>query len=864
MSGKPNPATSPLLNIRAILTCGFLTLIACSQGVSAQSAPSQDLSEGLEEAMVMCDGLTEQNKGLASAAGYDIDKLCATLGLLDAEALGAADDSDTLVFPREPFSNSHKRDGEDGDNTVDPLEEKRTLEEEARAQQRQNRFTSSELKPFGYELFAGEPTTFEPASRIPVSPDYLLGPGDTIEVLFFGSDNKSYSLPVGRNGAVDFPNLGPIVVAGMSFSDAKMMLHQRISEQMLGVEASITLGELRSIQVFILGEAYKPGSYTISSLSTITNALFVSGGLNDIASLRNIMLKRGGKVIAHLDLYDLLLHGDTDADKRLQSGDVIHIPSVKKTASVSGEVRRPAIYELKDEISAKQLVELAGGLLPKAYASGATISRIGNSGFMSVVDVDLTSKKGRKIAINNGDLLTISSVAEYKELVVSVQGHVHHPAEFLWQPNLRISDIVKSTKQLKPNADLGFALIRREIPPIGQLQPLFVSLGAALANPGSEADLVLLPRDQLQIFSQAEGRQLDVEELVAELKEQSRFGAMASVVSVVGKVKSPGEYPLTENMTLTQLIAAAGGLKEEAYIQQVELSRYHFGEAGEAFVRHQTVNLEQAYVSVGREGDPKLSPYDKVFVRAIPEFRENLEITLQGEVAFPGVYSFARGEKLSEVIERAGGLTRLAYPKAAVFTRVSLRLQEQKQLEELKGRLKADIAAAGIERVNEGKSSELSDAQTLLDELSSAEALGRLVIGLPEVLEGILDDVALKNGDVLVIPQYRQEITVLGEVQQPTAHLYRQSLKIYDYIDLSGGTNSRADRKRIYVVKADGSVVLPRRSAWFSRRQVNIEPGDTVVVPLDVDRKDGLAVWAEASQIIYQLALGAAAVSNLK
>ena len=822
-----------------------------------QSKAEKDISEGLSEARAMCAELTTQEKALAAATGYGIEKLCKTLETMHDKG-GSLTASEALVVPRKTMG----RNGDIVEQDRDPLEEKRTAEDEARSEQRQSRFAGDQLKPFGYDLFAGEPTTFEPASRIPVSPDYLLGPRDNLEVLLFGSHNASYSLMVGRNGAIDFPGLGPIVVAGMSFADVKMMLQHRIAEQMLGVQASITLGELRSIQVFILGEAYKPGSYTVSSLSTITNALFVSGGLSDIASLRGIRLKRGGKVIAHLDLYDLLIEGDTSDDKRLQSGDVIHIPSVKKTASVDGEVRRPAIYELKDEITAKQLLELAGGALPKAYVQGASISRVGDSGFMTVLDVDLSSREGSQLPVQNGDLLNISAVAEHKELFLSMRGHVHYPCDFLWQSNLRVSDIVKDIKHLMPSVALDFALIRREMPPVGQLIPVFVNLGAALADTGSQADVVLYPRDQLQIFSLNDERQGLVESLIAELKQQSRSGAMASVVIVAGKVKSPGEYPLTENMTLTQLIAAAGGLTEDAFIQGVELSRYDFSLAEQTDSHHGIFDLEQAYLSP--EADPRLSPYVRVSVRAIPEFQESFEVTLEGEVQFPSVYRFARGETLSQVIERAGGLTSLAHPQAAVFTREALRIQEKKRLEKLRNRLKTDIAAVSIERVNEGKPSQLADAQALLGELSAATALGRLVVSLPEVLQGTQDDVKLKDGDMLVVPQYQQEVAVHGEVQQPTAHFFRDKLDISDYIDLSGGTNSRADQRCIYVVKADGSVVLPRKSGWFNRRRMSIEPGDTIVVPLDIDRKDSLTVWVEASQIIYQLALGAAAVNNLK
>lgn len=834
-----------------------LLLSVFSSAIWAEQAAGQDLNASLAEARAMCAGITKQNRGLASAAGYDIDKLCRSLNAVDSGAVDVGTTEAPVVLPRKRQSNNNLSPKQTAD-----LDNMSTEDAQKSATQKSQLFDSDQLQPFGYELFAGEPTTFEPASRIPISPDYLLGPGDVLEVLFFGTDNNSYSLPIGRNGAIDFPKLGPITLSGMSFAEAKQLLDKRIKEQVIGVEVSISLGELRSIQVFILGEAYRPGSYTVSSLSTITNALFVSGGLSEIASLRNIELKRGGKLIAQLDLYDLLLRGDTKDDKRLQSGDVIHIPSVKNTVSVMGQIRRPAIYELKGETNLQDLLELAGGLSPKAYASGAMINRVGQSGFMAVVDVDLGSATDLMAEVKNGDVLIVPSVAEHKQHVVRLVGHVHHPAEFLWRPGLRVSDIVKDVTQLMPNADLGFALIRRETPPVGQLTPLFVDLAAALAFKKGQDDLILFPRDQLQIFSSNQNRQPLVMKFVEALKAQAQSGAMARVVSITGTVKSPGEYPLTENMTVTQLIAAAGGLREEAYIQQVELSRYDWTDVEGVSSVHTVINLVEAYQNP--QSDPRLVPYDRISVRTIPEFRESNEMTLEGEVQFPGVYSFSRGETLSDVIHRAGGLTDLAHSKAAVFLRESLRLQEQKQLKDLQERLKAELAAADIERVNEGKSSALSDAQNLLDELSSTEALGRLVIRLPEIMDGSRDDLTLKDGDVLIVPQYTQEVTVLGEVQQPTAHVFQPRFNFRDYIDLSGGTNSRADGKRIYIVKADGSVVLPKSSGWLSRRHFKIEPGDTVVVPLDVDRKDSLAIWAEASQIIYQLALGAAAVSNLK
>lgn len=809
-----------------------------------------DVSASLKEAKQMCGSLSDANKALARSAGYDIEKLCSSLDMLGEGAFGADTEVEKpVVVPR-------------GTDITDPeaIEEALELEADNLALKKMQRAASGDLQPFGYELFAGEPTSFEPAARIPVSPDYLLGPGDNVEVLLFGKVNDSYSLAVGRNGAIDFPSLGPINVSGMTFAETKELLHKRIKEQMLGVEASISLGELRSIQVFILGEAYKPGAYTVSSLSTITNALFVSGGVNDIASLRNIQLKRSGTVIATLDLYDLLLRGDTSDDLRLQSNDVIYIPSVRVTASVEGEVRRPAIYELKGEATVAELLELAGGTLPKAFPNGARISRINHSGFMAVVDADLSTTEGRNLKIHNGDLLTIGSVAEHKELIVSLDGHVYHPGDFLWEPNLRVSDIVKDIKHLKPKADLNFALIRREMPPVGRLEAIFVDLRSVLSDKGGESDPVFFPRDRLTVFSAEEGREELVAELVSALKAQSHSGEKAQIAVINGRVKSPGEYPLTKNMTLTQLIAAAGGLKEEAYTQHVELSRYDFSDIERATSDHFTLNLAKAYASA--DSDPVLEPYDVVSIRTVPEFRESLTIVLEGEVRFPGAYAFKRGELLSDVLKRAGGLTDLAHAKAAVFTRETLRVQEQKQLENLAQRLKSEIAAAGLEKSNEGVSTDLEGAQKLLEELSETDALGRLVINLQGILDGFEDDVKLKSGDRLVIPEYRQEVTVLGEVQQSTAHLYSAKLKVNDYIELSGGTNIRADTKRTYVVKVDGSVKLPHRTGWFSRRKLSVEPGDTIIVPLDVERRRTLTVWSEASQVVYQLALGAAAVNS--
>jgi len=862
---------SRLFSLCHLALCISLGLTLFSGLISTAAAQDQDksiaaASESLNEARQLCSNIDEKGKQLAQSAGYDLDKLCSSLEQLELPA--SAEKGETLVAPRK--GNNGERAGFDGqadDKTEFDREGKdqRGDKRYGKGDKKQQRDTQQQdaiekLQPFGYDLFAGEPSSFEQASHIPVSPDYLLGPGDTVEVNFYGKLNSSHSLEINRDGSIDFPNLGPINLAGMTFSDAKQLLQQRIRNEMIGVEAGISLGELRSIQVFMLGEAYKPGSYTISALSSITNALFLSGGLSDIASLRNVQLKRDGKLVSTLDLYDLLLHGDTSQDAQLQSGDAIYIPTVNQTASVSGAVRRPAIYELKGTVNAQQLVELAGGLQPNAFNRRARIHRVGDSGFMRVIDLDLTTEKGRQTAVKSGDLLMVDQVVEEQESVVTVSGHVHYPGEFLWRDGLRISDVVQNIKALKPDVDLDFALIRRETPPVGKIEPIFVDLGAVLADPNSKFNIQFFPKDELIIFSNEEDRADLLEDLVDDLRLQARSGEMARIVRINGTVRSPGEYPLTSRMTLTQLIAAAGGLNEEAYTQLVELSRHDYSNSDKVESGHSSLILTDAVKDPGK--DPALMPYDVISVRTIPEFHENLSIEIKGEVKFPGAYTFKRGETLTEVIRRAGGLTELAHVDAAVFTREDLREQEARQLKELRARLREEIAASGLEKANEGKSTNVTDSTRIVEQLDATQALGRLVIDLGAVIEGSMDDVVLKDGDLLVIPEFRQEVSVVGEIQHPSAHLFNRELDVDNYIELSGGMNRRADKKHIYVVKADGSVSLPRRSGWFRHRRVTIEPGDTIIVPLDIDRRRKLTVWSEASQIVYQLALGAAAINS--
>ena len=341
------------------------------------------------------------------------------------------------------------------------------------------------LKRFGYELFAGYPSTFAPATDVPVPVDYVVGPGDELTVQLFGAVNQLYELTVGRNGQINFPQLGPVDVAGQTFSQVRADLEQRVASQLIGTTASVSMGETRSIRVFVLGEAFRPGSYTVSGLSTITNALFVSGGVTEIGSLRGIQLKRRGRVVTNLDLYDLLLHGDTSDDARLQPGDVIFIPPVGRTVSITGEVRRPAIYELAGETNVRQLITLAGGLTPQADPSMARIERIDERQRRVTFDVNLAGAQAAGATFTAGDVLRVLPIRTTLENSVVLAGHVQRPGALQYRPGMRISDVISSLDELRPHADPHYVLIRRELPPDWGVSVVSADLERALEFRGS-------------------------------------------------------------------------------------------------------------------------------------------------------------------------------------------------------------------------------------------------------------------------------------------------------------------------------------------------------------------------------------------
>ena len=718
------------------------------------------------------------------------------------------------------------------------------------------------LKPFGYDLFTTRaPSTFASVRDVPVPADYVVGPGDRLEVQLIGNTKARYSLVVNRDGNISFPELGPIAVSGMRFEDVRSRIQSRVSEQMIGTQASVSMADLRTIRVFVVGEVEQPGSYTIGGLAAISNALLASGGVKPIGSLRDIQLKRNGRLITRLDLYDLLLNGDSSNDARLQTGDVLFIPPVGVTVGVSGEVRRPAIYELKGENTAAEVVRLAGGLTPEADPALTRLERVDERRERVMVDIDLASAQGRAMRLQTGDVLRVERVKPTYANSIEVSGHVLRPSVVQYRSGIRLTNVIRSVAELKPNADQRYVLIRREQVGTRRIQAVSADLAAAWQAPQSDANPLLAPRDRIVVFDLEAGRQAMLDPILDELRMQAVSGEPSQLVRVSGRVNAPGEYPLEPGMTVSDLIRAGGGLAQDAYGGEADLARYevHDGQTR----RTDVISIDLSRVIAGdAAANMQLAPFDFLVVKEISQWAGSQEtILLEGEVKFPGEYPIERGDTLRSVLARAGGLTPHAFAKGSVFTRETLRERERRQIDMLADRLEQDLSSIALQG---GQAGVLGAGQALLADLRESEPVGRLVIDLDKILSGsgAEDDVLLKKGDTLRVPRQAQEVTVIGEVQNATSHLYDPSLSRDDYMRLSGGTTQRADDKRIYIVRANGSVEGGAGNRWF-RRSSDVEPGDTIVVPLDAERMRPLPLWTAVTTIIYNLAVAVAAIGSI-
>lgn len=837
------------------------------------------------------------------------------------------------------------------------------------------------LEQFGYDLFRNVPTTFAPVTNIPVPPDYTIGPGDTIVVQLYGKKNVEYKLIVTREGKILVPDIGPVLVSGMSFQEVRENLKNKFETQIFGTRAAITIGEIRTINIMIVGDVVNPGRYTISGLTNLMNALLVSGGVKRTGSLRNIQLKRNGKIISHFDLYNVLLHGNTRSDIKLAHGDIIFVPAIGQTVGVGGEVQRPAIYEFKGQATFLEIIKLAGGLLPTASLESSHIERIKNAQYHTLISLSKVNNKTQNIHIKSGDLIRIFPVKDLIDDVVLLSGHATQPGGYEFKDNMRLSDILTSSAKLQRNADTKFALLRRESRQERRIESRYIDLDKVLHKPGSKSDLKLKRRDEIILFNlsdnrekrlaqlvqdlriqstpeyppmvfsikgyvrntgtfplQLEARLLDIfnvaggiqpgtdlayvliarktypdnkleffsldlnkskiypssewntmihpedmiyvfnskidrakliESHINQLQKETSYGQLTPVVSVKGKISHQGNYPLEPGMRISQLIIAAGGLNESSYGISAELTRYNLINGQYQIAEHKYIDLDKI-MNGHTASNIILQPHDHLTIHKKPQWQEKKFVELMGQVRFPGKYPIDNNETLCSVLQRAGGLTNKAYPFGSVFTRSSVRKKQQKslhraqdELDDLLVKLHLSPSAKNDEKMPANEA--MHEINSVIKQLKTAKASGRMTIDMDKIILCDEDaDVLLENGDQLTVPELAYEVSVFGEVYHSTTHVYNKNHGSQNYINLSGGATKLANNAHAYVVQANGDVLSVRKNSWFgSWKNIELKPGASIYVPIEIDRSNNRETLQSWTQIIFRLTLSAAGISSL-
>ncbi len=884
---------------------------------------------------------------------------------------------------------------------------------------------STDLKPFGYEFF--KKASLMPHQDISVTSDYIIGPGDEIRLMLWGRINEQYVLTVDRDGNINIPEIGPLSVAGMRFADMKKFIIQN-AEQIVGAKANVTMGDLKSIQVFVLGEVKRPGSYTLDPFSTITNAILAAGGPTGIGSLRNIRLKRNKSTVFVMDFYDLLLKGDKSQDEVLQSGDVVFVPTVGPLVGIAGNVKRPAIYELKGKNDLKNLFKLAGGIIPSAYTQQIQVERIQKNERQVVIDIDdkdLT--KSKDVMLQDADLVKVFSIVEKVKNVVYLNGNVKRPGKYEIKPGMRVRDLIKDENDLLKETYFDYALVKRLIPPDLEVKLIPFDLGKVIFHDDAENNIKLQPEDSIYIFSkwfffekpfvtvEGEVRSLktgknseelveksakkikmklklenlktelenlkskaeemklnettDFEKMKLEIKamelkirqkelEATKISdkikldliknlkvrdailsagnltkdaylkkgeilrrdedgtvsriyfnvkkAMAEVpeenillqaydriiihsiweekykqtVSVEGDVLNPGVYQFTKGMKVSDLVFSAGNVLESAYMDEAEISSQSIKDGKNVRGEYKTINLRKAL-----RGDPaqdlSLNPYDRLYVKRISEWQEELFVTVTGEVRFPGKYIIKKGERLSELIERAGGYSGKAYLKGAVFMRERVKKLQQKQIDEMVDRLERELMSAGTAQMATAASPaeakmmklEVEQKRRFIAKLASVKAKGRIAVQLypPDELKQTSYDIELEDGDSLYIPTDPMTVQVIGSVYSQNTFVYEKDKKEDNYyIDLAGGYTKNADKDNVYILKANGVAMKVSNGfpglSWNSDRfrweagSGQVESGDTIVVPEKLERVAWMRNIKDVTQILYQIAVSAGVV----
>jgi protein involved in polysaccharide export with SLBB domain len=809
------------------------------------------------------------------------------------------------------------------------------------------------VQRFGMQIFENGTRDLQMLpTDLPVGPEYVLGPGDSVSVDLWGGVSRRFYRVVDRQGRLTLPEVGPILVAGKSLSDVQTELQKTMRTQLRDISVDISLSRLRTIRVYVVGDVIRPGAYDIGSLSTPLNALFAAGGPTGRGSLRTLKHYRGNTLVQDVDVYDLLLHGIKGDVQRLENGDTVMVPPLGPQITIDGMVRRPAIYEQKNEKSLADAIALAGGLLPTATLRHVEVQRTVAHEKKTMLSVDIpaegtTAEATKQLAsfqVQDLDKIRIFPIAPYVTDAVYLEGHVIRPGKYSYKQGMKVTDLVSSYKDLLPDPALQYGEIVRLNEPDFHPTVQSFSVAAALADPAHAPEL--RPLDTVEFFGRYDFEDPPIVSVWGDVRDPGTYktsgdihlsdaihlagglgpdafdtdaqvfryqsdstmkilnvklsGALdgnpnddivlhprdrvlvhrnaaaiePATVYVKGEVGRPGRYPLTADMHVSDLIRAAGGLRQSANTKTADLTHYTWENEKQVMGTQDKIVLADA-LDGKPEANATLNNGDVLTIAQVAGWNDiGASVTLRGEVVHPGTYGIRPGERLSSVLERAGGFAPGAYPYATILLRSDVQKIEQRSYGELIQRVREQQATLKLTATNTGDpdqkvsaESALVQWQTTLDSLLNAPPQGRVTIQISSNVKSWANtprDIMVRSGDVVTIPKRPSFVLVQGQVYGPTAVAYRPGKTAKWYLMQAGGPTNLAEKKAIFVIRADGTV-FGHNSSWMSGDGLNVplQPGDMVVVPEKAI--GGTPAWRTVfatAQVVSSLAISALVIAT--
>jgi protein involved in polysaccharide export with SLBB domain len=683
--------------------------------------------------------------------------------------------------------------------------------------------TGGMLRRFGSDAFTlGTGNVNQLPIDTPAGPDYVLGPGDELIVNMWGGQSNRLDRIIDRQGQIALPEAGTVTLDGLTITQAQSAIQKSLSTQFQGEHVEISLGRLRTVRVYVVGDVQRPGAYDVSSLSTPLSALYAAGGPTSLGSLRIMRQYRGTQLVREFDLYDFLLHGVRSNADRLLPGDTILVPPVGSQVTVEGMVHRPAIYELNGEQNLSQVLDLAGGVLVSASLKQINVERIDAHQSRTMFslqlpdDADALKQKLADFRVQAGDDVVISQILPYNQQAVYLEGHIFRPGKYPYHEGMTVNDLLKSYQDIMPEPADHAELIRLQAP---DYRPETISFNLPDVMIGNDS-IKLQPFDLIRVYS--------------------RYEIDSPMVSIEGDVLRPGSYPMSQGMTVAALVRMAGGFKRSAYRDEADLSSYVVQNGQKVLLNHSNVAVEKA-LDGDKNADVVLKPGNVVSVRQLAGWQDiGASMTINGEVEHAGSYGIEQGERLSSALKRAGGFRVDAYPAGAVLERVQVReLGEQARLQMIQRIETTPVNInAGVMSAQDQKDLQASMQQQrdqVLAVLRSHPATGRQVIRISADIskwENTSADIELRAGDTIVIPKRPNFVMVSGQVYNTEAITYMPGKDADWYLKKAGGATQFGNRRAVFVVRADGSIV-GHSSIWSGSSVMNLrmQPGDAIVVP---------------------------------